>query len=160
MRFTIRRGQIKDCEKVFELINELAEFENAADKVENNLEQFVIDGFGREQYFLLWVAETDDNQIAGMALCYKAYSTWKGKMLYLDDLVVKEKFRRKGLGQKFLDVLIRFAYDNDFKAIKWQVLDWNEPAINLYAKNGLTFDKEWIDCKMNFEQISNYLNIK
>lgn len=152
MNFIIRNGLKEDAKACHELIKELAVFENAPDAVTNTLEQFTNDGFGEEPIYKLFVAEisadeTEAKKVVGMALFVTTYSTWKGKMLFLDDLVVNEAFRGKGIGQALIDALFDHARNNDFKIIKWQVLNWNEPAIKFYKKLGMTFDDEWLDCK-------------
>ena len=147
MNFKIRKGVKADAAACHGLIKELAVFENAPDAVTNSLEQFTEDGFGAEPIYKLFVAELEDGNVVGMALFVTSYSTWKGKMLFLDDLVVSEAYRGNGIGQALIDALFDHARNNAFNIIKWHVLNWNEPAIKFYKKLGMTFDDEWIDCK-------------
>ena len=148
MDFKIRKAKESDAKNCLELIKELALFEKALEEVENNLVQFTKDGFGSNPIYQLFVAELENGQIAGMALFYIGYSTWKGKLLYLDDLVVSEKYRGNGIGKALVDQLFVFAKENEVKLVKWQVLDWNTPAIEFYEKLGMKMDGGWIDCKM------------
>ncbi|HRH67783.1 MAG TPA: GNAT family N-acetyltransferase, partial [Bacteroidia bacterium] len=97
-----------------------------------------------------------DQQIAGIALYFIKYSTWKGKGFYLDDLIVTEKLRGKGIGRKLLDAFMQEAKNNGAKQVHWQVLDWNTPAIEFYKKVGASIEAEWLDCKMTEEQIQDY----
>ncbi|MCB0516980.1 MAG: GNAT family N-acetyltransferase [Bacteroidetes bacterium] len=146
----IRKAVREDVPAALRLIKELAAYEKAADAVSNTEAMMVADGFGEKPVFVMWVAETGEQQIVGIALCYAAYSTWKGKMLYLDDLVVQEKWRGNSIGKKLMDEVFAYAKAENCKLVKWQVLDWNEPAINFYKKLSLplTFDGEWIDVKL------------
>ena len=127
----IRKGVKSDLPSVLELIKELAVYEKALHEVEITLEQLEEDGFGEEPVFQFLVA-TENEEIVGLALYYFRYSTWKGKAIYLEDLVVKESHRGKGYGQKLLDAIVEEARQTGSKQVRWQVLDWNEPAINFY----------------------------
>ena len=113
------------------------------------------DGFGKNAVFGFHVAELND-VIVGMAVYFIKYSTWKGKGLYLDDLIVSEKYRSKGIGKKLFDTFISEAKAIGAKQVHWQVLDWNTPAIEFYKKLGSSIEAEWLDCKMTEEQIVNY----
>lgn len=156
MNITIERAtKPADAADAYKLIKELAIYENEPDAVTNSLEQFTEDGFGENPIYILYLAKHDGKTV-GMALCFVTYSTWKGKMLYLDDLVVTESYRRKGIGKLLLNALVDFATNNDCRLIKWQVLDWNEPAIKFYEKIGVVFDKQWIDCKVYKEQYKDF----
>jgi len=146
MSFTIRPATIEDTPDCHQLIQELADFEKAPDAVTNTLAQFTNDGFGSHPVYTLFVAESEGT-VVGMSLLFTAYSTWKGKMLWLDDLVVNENYRGQGIGRALIENLFDYARKNDYKIIKWQVLDWNKPAIEFYKKLGMTLDSEWIDCK-------------
>ena len=130
------------------LIKELAAFERAPDAVWNTTEDMLADGFGDRPFFEAFVAEHEDGEVVGMAMYHWAYSSWKGKYLFLDDLYVKEKIRGQGLGKKLLDTFLNEAQIKDARMVKWQVLHWNEPAIKMYEKYNVTFDNEWIDCKI------------
>lgn len=151
----IRKGNKEDLPQLLELIHELAVYEKAPHEVEVTLEQLQEDGFGEKPVYEFFVAETE-NQIVGIALYYFRYSTWKGKSVYLEDLVVRESERGKGYGQLLLDAIIKEAKRTKARQVRWQVLDWNKPAINFYKKLGADLDGEWINCTLNAEQISNY----
>jgi len=153
MEFTIRKAKKEDAVAAHQLIVELAIYENAPNAVTNTIEQFTEDGFGKNPVYNLIVAETDNKEIVGMALYVYAYSTWKGKMLYLDDLVVTETYRKKGIGKKLINELFIIAKANNAKIVKWEVLDWNKPAIDFYKKLGAVIDKEWWACKFYERQI-------
>ena len=151
----IRKGRKEDLSDVLRLVYELADFEKAPDAVTNTIADMETDGFGPHPVFEFYVAEVN-KEIAGIALYYIKYSTWKGKGLYLDDLIVTEKLRGKGIGKKLLDAFMLEAQKADAKQVHWQVLDWNTPAINFYKKVGASIEAEWLDCKMSDEQINNY----
>lgn len=155
MNFIVRKGEKKDASACYELIKELALFEKEPDAVKNTLEQFTIDGFGAEPVFQLFVAEAEE-KVVGMALYFTAYSTWKGKMLYLDDLVVNINYRAFGIGSALIKALMKRAKELDAKIVKWQVLNWNEPAIEFYKKMDMTFDNSWIECKFYEEDIERF----
>ena len=156
MEITIREGTAKDIPTIFKLIKELALYEKAPDEVITNEEQMYEDGFGENAIFKFIVAEVD-NEVIGMALYYWKYSTWKGKGIYLDDIVVTEKFRRKGIGKLLMDEIIKIAAREKANKLEWQVLDWNEPAINFYKKYNVEFDGEWINCKLTKDQLEKSL---
>jgi ribosomal protein S18 acetylase RimI-like enzyme len=156
--FVIRKGDINDVPGIYRLVKELAVFEKAPEAVVNTEAKLREDGFGKNPIFKTFVAEEiATGDIIGIALYYTAYSTWKGRIIYLDDLIVTEKFRKYGIGQKLLDLVLKEAKHDGVHQIRWQVLDWNTPAINFYTKLGVEFDKEWITCKMNKEQIAAYV---
>jgi len=142
MNIKVRDGVEKDYPAIFSMIKSLAKFEKASEKVINSVEQMIED---KDLFFTL-VAEKEDGEIVGFALFYFAYYTWVGKSLYLDDLYVKEKYRGRGTGTKLLNEVIGFARGNNCKRIRWQVLNWNTPAVELYKKLGVNLDKEWINC--------------
>lgn len=143
----IRNADPGDVPEILELIRELARFEQAADQVELSAEELRADGFGPNPSFCCFVA-TVENKVIGMALYFYKYSTWKGKTLYLDDIVVKEDYRRQGVGQLLFDKVIQVAAEKKLRRMEWQVLEWNEPAIEFYKKNKAKFDPEWINCKL------------
>lgn len=132
-----------------ELIKELAEYEKAPQEVTVTMDHFVNSGFGPHPVWWAFVAEVD-GQVEGFAIYYIRYSTWKGQRMYLEDLVVTERMRGKKLGKLLFDRLIEEAKEKQFKGLVWQVLDWNEPAINFYKKYDANFDPEWINCSLNF----------
>lgn len=151
----IRKGIIDDLPQVLGLIKELAEYERAPLEVTNTLEEMQCDGFGENPVFKFFVAENESG-IVGIALYYTAYSTWKGKTIYLEDLVVTESLRRAGIGRKLFDAVAEEARVTGAKRFRWQVLEWNEPAIAFYNKIGAELDSEWINCTMTEEQIQKY----
>ncbi|MDN5212629.1 GNAT family N-acetyltransferase [Fulvivirgaceae bacterium BMA12] len=151
----IRKGVKEDLPQVLDLIQELANYEKAPDEVDNTLEKMEEDGFGDSPVFGLYVAEVE-GKIVGISIYYYRYSTWKGKCLYLEDLVVKESYRGSGIGKKLFDVTVAVALETNCQLLNWQVLDWNEPAINFYKKLDTQFDGEWINCRLTREQLVNY----
>lgn len=151
----IRKGVKSDLSAILDLIRLLAEFEKAPEEVTITLESLERDGFGEKPVFELLVACTQE-QIVGMALYFSKYSTWKGRGIYLDDIVVSESHRNKGIGRKLFDALILEAQKTGAKQLHWQVLDWNEQAIGFYKKYDPSFDSTWINCKMTESQIDKY----
>ena len=151
----IRKGTIDDLPEVLQLIQELAEYEKAPNEVTNTLEDMRRDGFGERPVFEFFVAEAEGT-IVGIALYYTAYSTWKGRTIYLEDLVVTERLRRSGIGKKLFDAVAEEAKRVGAKRFRWQVLEWNEPAIAFYKKIGAELDGEWINCTMTEQQIKEY----
>jgi len=145
----IRPGKKSDIPQVFELIKELAEFEKALDKVSNTVEKLEEDGFGPNPVYELFVAEIE-NKIVGIALTYYRFSTWRGKVMYLEDLIVKEHMRRKGIGKKLFDMVLDHAKVTSCVGLSLQVLDWNDLGINFYKKYNMEFDDEWINCYLEF----------
>lgn len=153
---TIRRGTIADLPQVLALIQELAVYERAPHEVTNTLADMERDGFGPDPIFKFFVAEKAPQQIVGLALYYTAYSTWKGRMLFLEDLVVTEEVRGTGLGKLLFDAVVAEARTSGAHRMKWQVLEWNEPAIGFYKKIGANLDPEWHNGNLNAEQLQAY----
>jgi GNAT superfamily N-acetyltransferase len=143
----IRRAVAADCARLLELVKELALYEKAPEEVTVTLEHFTESGFGPNPVWWAFVAEMD-GEIKGFALYYIRYSTWKGQRMYLEDILVTESCRGKGLGKLLFDRLIEEAKEKKLSGIVWQVLEWNEPAINFYKKYDATFDPEWVNCSM------------
>jgi GNAT superfamily N-acetyltransferase len=143
----VRRGIENDLPSVLNLIKELALYEKAPHEVTNTVEKMREDGFGTNPVFGFFVAEIS-GIIIGISLYYTRYSTWKGRCLYLDDIVVTEQYRRKGIGKQLFDATLQHAKDNGFAHMNWQVLDWNHPAIEFYKKEKAELDGEWINCKI------------
>ena len=141
----IRPGKKSDIPQVFDIIKELAEYEKALEKVSNTIERLEEDGFGPNPVYELFVAESE-NEIVGVALTYYRFSTWKGKVIYLEDLFVKEHMRRKGIGKKLFDMVLNHAKDKNCVGLSLQVLEWNDLGINFYKKYDMEFDDEWINC--------------
>lgn len=152
----IRTGIRSDLPRVLELIKELAEFEKAPHEVTNTVEMMEKDGFGDNPVYGFFVAENQDG-IVGLSLYYWRYSTWKGKRLYLEDIIVTESQRGKGIGKLLFDRTMRHTLDSDCTGMMWQVLDWNEAAINFYKKYGSKLDGEWINCNLERDQIKALL---
>lgn len=150
MEFHIRTAAVEDCPTMMELIHELALYEHAPEEVTVSMDEFVDAGFGPQPTWGAFVAE-HEGQIIGMSLYYIRYSTWKGRRLYLEDLIVTEEFRGKGAGKLLLDRTIAFAKEKKYSGMMWQVLDWNEPAINFYKKYGADFDGGWINVNLNLQ---------
>lgn len=150
MNIIIRDAKKEDCKRMMELINELALYEKAPEEVTVTFDHFVESGFGENPVWWAYVAEVDRN-VEGFALCYKRYSTWKGQRLYLEDLLVTEKLRGKGVGKLLFDRLIEECKEKKYSGMMWQVLDWNEPAINFYKKyEGVNIDAGWLNCNLNY----------
>ena len=146
----IRRAVKEDCGRLMELIYQLAVYEKAPEEVSVTLSHFEESGFGPKPVWWAFVAELD-GRVEGFALYYIRYSTWKGQRMYLEDFLVNEEMRGKGMGKLLFDRLIEEAKEKNFNGMVWQVLDWNEPAINFYRKyDGVIFAKEWLTCSINF----------
>jgi GNAT superfamily N-acetyltransferase len=144
----IRRAVKEDCARILELVKELAEYERAPQEVTVTLKHFEESGFGDKPVWWAFVAELD-GRVEGFALYYIRFSTWKGQRMYLEDFLVTEKLRGQGIGKKLFDQLIAEARQKNFNGIVWQVLEWNEPAINFYKKYQANFDAEWVNCAIN-----------
>ena len=143
-----REGSKKDLEAVFELIKELAKFENAESKLINKLDQMIVDGFNDEPLYKILIAEKNNNVIATLIYYFK-YSTWKGKIFYVEDFIVKEGYRGKGIGKNLLNYAKKIAKKQNCRGISLQVLDWNINAIDFYKKNNFSFDNQWINCHLD-----------
>lgn len=150
MNITIRKAERKDCKRLMELIYELAVFEKAPQEMTVTLDHFEESGFGENPVWWAFVAEVD-GRVEAFALYYIRYSTWKGQRMYLEDILVSEELRGKGIGKLLFDKLCEEAKERKLNGIVWQVLDWNEPAINFYKKyKGVKFDGGWLNCAINF----------
>ena len=143
----IRRAAAADCKRLLELITELAVYEKAPQEVTVSLDHFVESGFGNNPVWWAFVAEVN-NKVEGFALYYIRYSTWKGQRMYLEDILVTEAMRGQKLGQLLFDRLIEEAKEKKLNGIVWQVLEWNQPAINFYKKYNAAFDAEWVNCSI------------
>ncbi len=155
-KITIRQGIKKDLPRALELVKELAEFERAPNEVTNTIALMEHDGFGPNPVYGFFVAEKDE-RIVGLSLYYWRYSTWKGKRLYLEDIIVTEEERGQGAGKLLFDRTMQKALEENCTGMMWQVLEWNEPAINFYKKYGSKLDGEWINCTLEAEQINKLL---
>jgi GNAT superfamily N-acetyltransferase len=142
---------------VLDLIRELAHFEREPHAVEVTLEDLLEDGFGSSPRFQCFVGEAD-GAIRGMALVYPRYSTWKGRVLHLEDLIVNAEMRGKGLGNALLDRVVQYGYDQGAKRISWEVLDWNESAIAFYERKGARVMRDWDVVQLDEAGIKKYLN--
>lgn len=143
----IRKAVKEDCPRLLELVRELALFEKAPEQVTVTPEHFAESGFGSHPVWWAFVAETD-GVIHAFALYYIRYSTWKGQRMFLEDLIVTEKMRGKGIGQLLFAELFKEAKARQLNGIVWQVLEWNEPAIKFYKKLNASFDAEWVNCSI------------
>jgi len=151
----IRKGIKSDLPFVLDLIKELADYENELSEVDISLRQLETDGFDEKSIFEFIVAEKN-NKIIGMALYYIKYSTWKGKCLFLEDLIVNKKHRRSGVGSSLFEAIINTAKKTNMKRVMWQVLDWNQPAINFYKKYNAHINNNWLDGKLIKPQIDAF----
>lgn len=142
--------------QVLGLIQELAVFEKEPDAVEVTLEDLEQDGFGKNPAFHCFVAEVN-SKIEGIALVYNRYSTWKGRAIHLEDLIVSEPMRGKGIGTALLDEVIKYGHNLGVKRINWEVIDWNDPAIAFYEKKGAHVMRDWDVVQLNEEGIKNYI---
>ena len=155
----IRRGKSEDMVSVLGLIQELAIFEKEPDAVLITAEDLIRDGFGATPLFHVFVAEVD-SEIVGIALYYYRYSTWKGKTIHLEDLVVKDKMRGTGLGYALYSEIIKQGKKDNVRRIEWNVLDWNTPAIDFYEKSGAKVLRDWDVVQMDEEGINDFLENK
>lgn len=156
MIINIRKATEADFQAILGLIKELALFEKAPEKVTNSIEQMEEE----KEYFRCIVAETKTGEIVGMALYFFAYYTWVGKSLYLDDLYVKEAYRKMKIGTALLNEIMAIARNENCKRVRWQVLNWNKNAISMYKKSGAVIDEEWLNCDFDAEGILNFKAIQ
>jgi L-amino acid N-acyltransferase YncA len=158
----IRKAVKEDCKAIMDLIKELAIYEKAPEEVTVSMEHFIESGFGANPVWEAYVATTPPipslqtegklDEVVGFALYYIRYSTWKGQRMYLEDLLVTDAMRGKGIGKLLFDKLIEECKIKNYSGLVWQVLDWNEPAINFYKKlDGVKFDGEWINCSVEIK---------
>lgn len=155
MNFSIRKGVQHDLPQVLGLIKELAEYEKAPLEVTVSVADMERDGFGEHPIFQFFVAEIE-GKIVGISLYYIKYSTWKGKCVFLEDIIVTEAYRKFGMGKKLFDEVVKVAKEMKVKRLEWQVLEWNESAIQFYKKLNSHFDNEWINCKLTDKEIQEY----
>jgi GNAT superfamily N-acetyltransferase len=155
----IRKGNPEDMEAVLGLIQELADFEKESDAVVVTVEDLVRDGFGPTPLFSVFVAEVE-TEIVGIALYYYRYSTWKGKTIHLEDLIVKEKMRGTGLGYALYSEIIKQGKNDKVRRIEWNVLDWNTPAVEFYKKSGAKVLDEWRVAQMDEAAINYFVDNK
>ena len=150
----IRIGTVNDLPQVLNLIKDLAAFENEPYEVEVTIAEMQNWGFGKDKIYDFFVIEID-NKIIGLALYYFKYSTWKGKCLFLEDIIVKENVRNKGYGKKLFNAVVEVAKNTGVKRMEWQVLDWNKNAIEFYNKYQANLDSKWLNCKLNYSQLQS-----
>ena len=155
MSITIRKGTKADLPQVLNLIKELAQYEKASQEVTNTVADMEHDGFGKNPIYSLFIAE-EEGEILGIAVYYTKYSTWKGRCIFLDDLIVTESRRSSGIGKKLFEAVIKVSKATNANRMEWQVLDWNTQAINFYHKFNATLDAEWINGKFTKEQLQAY----
>ena len=153
---TIRKGEKKDLPTILELIKELAEYENSLHQVSINLKDLENDGFNEAPSYYFLVAEKND-KIVGMSFYWIRYSTWKGKFLFLEDFIVKTKYRRQGVGKKLFNATIKICQKLKLNGMCWQVLDWNKPAIEFYKKYNAEISGDWLNGKLTKSQINNMI---
>ena len=156
MNISHRAAQAEDYAQAHQLIRELAIYENAEQEVELSLEEFIKDATASPPAFQLQVALLDEKQVIGMALYYEIYSTWKGRIVYLDDLVVTEQYRRAGVGTILLHHVIAYARERRARQVRWHVLDWNEPAIQFYQSIGAKPMDGWTGYRMSGETLLRF----
>ena len=156
MNSRIRLATKKDMPKVLNLIKELAQFEMEPEAVEVTVQELIKDGFKDNPEFVCFVAEIN-NKIEGMALAYLRYSTWKGIVLHLEDLIIKQESRGSGLCTSLLDKVVKYGHEIGVKRISWEVLDWNKPAIDFYNKKGAYIKKGWRVVHLDEYGIKNYI---
>lgn len=144
----IRRAEAADCPRILELVQELADYEKASAEVTVSPNHFSESGFGANPVWWGFVAECQ-GKIVAFALYYIRFSTWKGQAMYLEDILVTEEMRGRGIGKLLFEALIAEAREKGLSRMCWQVLDWNEPAINFYKKYNASFDGEWVNCAIN-----------
>ncbi|WP_257656439.1 GNAT family N-acetyltransferase [Parapedobacter lycopersici] len=148
MKTIIRKATANDCPQMLDLIRELAVYEKAPGEVTVNMTEFVDAGFGDQPVWEAFVAE-EDNRLVGMSLFYIRYSTWKGRRLYLEDIIVTENRRGSGIGRQLFERTRELCKERQYTGMVWQVLEWNEPAIKFYQKYGAAFDSEWLNASIN-----------
>ena len=147
----IRNADKKDVAALLSLVKELAVYEHCPDEVEVNIAEMEEAGFGQDKVFDAYVAEVN-SKVIGMAIFYTGYSTWKGKTLYLEDFLVTAEWRRKGVGELLFDEVVKEAKRRNVRRMDWQVLEWNDPAINFYNKYNALLDPEWINGRLKFKR--------
>ena len=153
MKTTIRKGLKKDLPTVLNLIKELANYENALEEVTITLDDLEKDGFTNHPWYWFLVAE-NENEIIGLSFYWIRYSTWKGKFLFLEDFIIKEEYRRYGIGSKLFERTIKICQELKLNGMSWQVLDWNTPAIDFYKKYNANISSAWLNGKLTKKQIT------
>ncbi|MEX1132263.1 MAG: GNAT family N-acetyltransferase [Flavobacteriales bacterium] len=157
MEVVIRKAEARDVPQMLALVKELAAFEKEPEAVTVTLEHMVDAGFGPDPVWVGWVAEQDD-RILGLAICYERYSTWKGRRLYLEDIVVTEQARGQRIGERLFVECARHGASKNYSGMLWQVLDWNVDAIRFYKRFGAAMDPQWINGSLDLEQMKKLAN--
>ena len=152
MQCTVRKAEKKDVPDILKLIKELAEYEKAPHEVKVTVDELERDGFGPNAVYKAFIAEAEGKTV-GMALYYIKYSTWKGRCVFLEDIIVKQEYRRYGVGTKLFNEVVKACKEMGLRKMDWQVLDWNEPAINFYKKYNTSFSDEWVNCSLYEKQL-------
>ena len=156
MSFIVREGQKKDVQAVLDLITELAVFEKEPDAVEITVEDLLKDGFSEKPKFKFFVAE-ENEIVIGIALFYERFSTWKGRTIHLEDLMVTESKRKIGAGKALYSAVLKYAHDNNYKRVAWEVIDWNTNAIDFYKSTGATYLNDWSVVQMDKENLARFI---
>ena len=156
MDFIVRSGQKEDMQSVLDLITELAVFEKEPNAVEITVEDLLRDGFSENPQFKIFVAE-QENSIIGIALFYERYSTWKGKTIHLEDLIVTKEKQKIGAGKALYTAVLKYAYDNNYNRVAWEVIDWNTNAVEFYKSTGATYLNDWSVVQMNKESLAKFI---
>ena len=156
MDFIVRQGEEKDMQSVFDLITELAVFEKEPDAVDISVSDLINDGFSENPKFKIFVAE-QENQIIGIALFYERYSTWKGRTIHLEDLIVTKKKQKIGAGKALYTAVLKYAFDHNYNRVAWEVIDWNTNAIEFYKSTGATYLNNWSVVQMNKENLEKFI---
>ncbi|WP_129713894.1 GNAT family N-acetyltransferase [Pedobacter sp. SYP-B3415] len=151
----IRKAVAGDCVRMMELVNELALYEKAPEEVTVSMEEFIDAGFGEKPVWEAFVAE-EQGIVIGLAIFYTRYSTWKGRRLYLEDFLVTDASRGRGVGTLLFERVMKEAADRNYNGMTWQVLDWNEPALNFYRKYAATIESGWLNASFSEEVIKGY----
>lgn len=161
MQIQIRHAIASDMQQVHRLVKELAAFEKAPDEVTTDTGQYIHDGFTENRFQVIIAEDTDiasTDNIVGIAFFYWAYSTWKGKYIWLEDLVITDTYRQSGIGTLLFHAVVNYAKAEGAMLVKWQVLDWNTPAIQFYEKIDAVYDKEWLTYKIRNTDFDKVLN--
>lgn len=156
MDFKVRLGEEKDMQAVFNLITELAVFEKEPEAVEITVEDLVRDGFSEKPKFKVFVAEQESN-IIGIALFYERFSTWKGRAIHLEDLIVTKSKQKIGAGKALYTAVLKYAHDNNFNRVAWEVIDWNTNAVDFYKSTGATYLNDWSVVQMNKKNLAKFI---
>ena len=156
MSFSIRFAEEKDMQSVLDLITELAVFEKEPEAVDITVEDLLRDGFSENPKFKIFVAE-QESKIIGIALFYERYSTWKGRTIHLEDLIVTKTKQKIGAGKALYTAVLKYAYDNNYNRVAWEVIDWNTNAIDFYKSTGATYLSDWSVVQMNKEKLAEFI---